>query len=322
MSSGFPFGQYFGDIGILADLQLQDRPRPFADRPPRDVEPRDLLLYLGCNILRTAHLAVTIVEVLRAMGFELNAVGGPAYCCGIVHHLNGQPEAARRYVANSLRHFAAYEPKHVLVWCPSCHEHYDDVVTREREVPFPYEHVTAFVARHLDRLRLVRRVERRVAFHHHTGHPQPDLDHASAAAVLRAIPGIEVVPVDNPAALGRHCSPKYINAVGRPAWREHVRRIAREARERGADTLATIYHSCHREICDEEASGAPEIVNWVTILADAMGLETPPDWFKAQRLRADPEATFAEVRAWAEARGLDPQRVRDALARAFPPACA
>src|SRR5712691_9471463 len=85
----FPFAKYFGEIRILADLQFQDGPKPFADAPPRDPEPKDLLLYLGCNVLRTAHLVTTVTAVLKAMGFDFNAVGGPAYCCGIIHHMNG-----------------------------------------------------------------------------------------------------------------------------------------------------------------------------------------------------------------------------------------
>ena len=161
----FPFAKYFGEIRILADLQFQDGPKPFEDAPPHDPEPKDLLLYLGCNVLRTAHLVTTVTAVLKAMGFDFNAVGGPAYCCGIIHHMNGAREASRGYTAGTLRHFAAYRPQQVIMWCPSCNEHYDDVVEREHDVTFPYEHVTAFIARHLDRVRFVKPVTRKVALH-------------------------------------------------------------------------------------------------------------------------------------------------------------
>src|SRR5437870_2411521 len=133
----FPFGKYFGEIRLLADLQFQDGAKPFEDRPPDDPEAKDLLLYLGCNVLRTAHLVSTVTAVLKAMGFDFNAVGGPAYCCGIIHHMNGAREASRGYTAGSLRHFAAYRPQQVIMWCPSCNEHYDDVVKREHDVTFP-----------------------------------------------------------------------------------------------------------------------------------------------------------------------------------------
>jgi len=92
----FPFGKYFGEIRLLADLQFQDGAKPFEDRPPDDPEAKDLLLYLGCNVLRTAHLVSTVTAVLKAMGFDFNAVGGPAYCCGIIHHMNGAREASAK----------------------------------------------------------------------------------------------------------------------------------------------------------------------------------------------------------------------------------
>ena len=321
MGSAFPFARYFGDINILAELQLQGR-SPLVQRPPRDPAPKDLLLYLGCNVLRTAHIAETAVQVLQAMGFDFNAVGGPAYCCGIIHHRAGAREASRAYTANSLRHFGAYAPTQVVMWCPSCVEHYDGVVAGEHDLGFPYEHMTAFVARHLDRIRFVNRIERTVALHYHTGHPRQDLDWSSARTVLGAIPGLRYVEIPNPAALGRHCSPAYIDAVGRPRWQGEVTRIAQAAAAAGADTLATIYHSCHREICHEEGRHPVAIVNYITLLAEAMGLETAEDWYKRHRLAADPERTFEEVRPYVEARGLDPARVREALVRAFAPACA
>lgn len=321
MATPFPFAKYFGEINLLSALQVAEADKQFADRPPRDAETKELLLYLGCNVLRTAHLAQTAVSVLKAMGFDFNTVGGPAYCCGVIHHKNGPPAAAHAYTAGSLRHVGAYEPSNVIMWCPSCNEHFDDVVSQEHDVAFPYEHYTAFVARHLDRVRFTRTITRRVAVHYHTGHPQQESDRACARAILEAIPGIEVVEVPNPASLGRHCSSTYIGRVGRPAWQAAIAGVARAAAEAGADTLGTLYHSCHRELCELQAEYPFEIVNYVTLLAEAMGLETPPDWYKAQKLRGDPEATFEEVRAVVEARGLDPQRVRDVLAKSFAPAC-
>ena len=63
------------------------------------------------------------------------------------------------------------------------------------------------------------------------------------------------------------------------------------------------------------------VINYVTLLAEAMGLPPEEDWFKRQRLAGDPTATFAEIQPWVEARGLDAERVKDVLAKSFAPAC-
>jgi len=316
----FSFAKYFGEINILADLQFMPGEKPYIDRPSAAPEPKDLLLYLGCNVLRTAHLAKTVISVLKAMGFEFNAAGGPAHCCGIVHHQNNDPKGERIVAANSMRHFAKYGAKKVLMWCPSCNEHYDEVVTKEQEVAFPYEHVSAFIARHLDRLRFVRRVEKRAAMHYHTGCAQSDLDWQSTRAILCAIPGLELIDVENPAALGRHCNPKWIGRIGRPQWQQAITGILDAARDARVDILVTLYHSCHREICHAEANYPFTIVNYISLLGEAMGIEHP-DVYKRYKLRADPDAVFNEVQAYVAANGLDPVRVREVLRKSFAPAC-
>lgn len=74
---GCPFGAF--SANRAARRRRFRRP---GSRGPR----RELLLYLGCNVLRTAHLVKTGVAVLEAMGFDFNAAGGPAHCCGMAHH--------------------------------------------------------------------------------------------------------------------------------------------------------------------------------------------------------------------------------------------
>ena len=131
MAARFPFAKYFNEIRLLAALQVPPDEKPYWDGPPTNPEQQDLLLYLGCNVLRTAHLAKTAIQVLKAMGLTFNAVGGPAYCCGIVYYNNHERKAARNYSRNSMRHFGAHGARHVIMWCPSCNEHFDDVVAKE-----------------------------------------------------------------------------------------------------------------------------------------------------------------------------------------------
>src|SRR5271165_4607041 len=253
----FPIRKLFRRHQCAGRPPVMPGEKPYIDRPSAPVEPKELLLYLGCNVLRTAHLAKTVIDVLRQMGFDFNAAGGPAHCCGIIHHINGEPAQAQTIAANSMRHFARYGAQHVLMWCPSCHEQYDEVITQQQNVAFGYEHVTSFIARHLDRIPFVRRVEKRVALHYHTGHVQADRDWQHTRAILQAIPGLDLVHIDNPAALGRHCTPRWIGRVGRPTWQRTIADILDAAKGAGCDTVASIYHSCHREICVQAPSVPP-----------------------------------------------------------------
>jgi hypothetical protein len=60
------------------------------------------------------------------------------------------------------------------------------------------------IARHLDRIPFAQWIEKRVAMHYHTGYPRSDLAWENTRRTLQAIPGIELIDIENPAALGRH----------------------------------------------------------------------------------------------------------------------
>jgi heterodisulfide reductase subunit D len=310
---------YFAEINTLASLQFMPGEQPYIDRPAAAGARKDLLLYLGCNILRTAHLARTAVDVLHAMGFDFNVAGGPAHCCGIVHHRNNDPKSARAVAAKSMQHFARYGATHLLMLCPSCNEYYDEVIAKDQEIAFSYEHVTAFIARNLDRVRFTRRIERRLALHHHAGHAQSMLDWQNVRKILRAIPGIEIIDLEIEASSGRHCSPKWIADVGLPHWQATIMRQLEAAKRARVDAVVNVYHSCQREVCGHEANFPFVIVNYLTLLGEAMGIEHA-DLYKAWKLKADPDSIFEDVRPYVEANHLDPARVRRVLSETFAPA--
>jgi hypothetical protein len=104
--------------------------------------------------------------------------------------------------------------------------------------------------------------------------------------------------------------------MGRPQWQKVIAGVLDAARDTRVDVLATPYHSCDREICQAESKYPFAIVNYISLLGEAMGIDYP-DIYKRYNPRADPDAVFDEVQAY----GLDPTRVREALRNAFAPAC-
>ena len=79
--SQFPYAQFFPAIDLLADLQLPKSKQPWIGRVPHEVEEREYVSYLGCNVLQTPPLIPTTTDVLTRMGVDVTAVGGPANCC-------------------------------------------------------------------------------------------------------------------------------------------------------------------------------------------------------------------------------------------------
>lgn len=316
--SRFPYAQYFSDINMLADMQVRRQERPWLIGVPRDPEPHQVLLWLGCNILRTTHLARTVADVFRFLEVDFATVAGMAYCCGYPQHGHGDHGPSEAMSDASVRRMAAFNPETLVIWCPSCFYFYDEVLARRHSFPFALTHVTEFLAGHLDRLvPLFRQVtHRRVALHAHTGTPQRDRDAHFARTLLEAVPGLEVVDVMQEPDLGRHCTDEVSSAIGTHRYHELLEGTARRAGDQGADTLATVYHTCQRELCRYERSPDFLVENYITLLGRALGIEYP-DQYKEYTLSRDEEAILADAAPCLRANGVDPERAWNTVQRTF-----
>lgn len=117
----YDYKRYFGEITTLHHLMTRPQDRTWRSvAPPADVEPHAIVLYLGCNVLRTPHLVRTVTAVFDRLGLDYVAVGGPTFCCGIVHHQQGDTAAGGGMGRHTIDLFQRYAPDEVVMWCPSC----------------------------------------------------------------------------------------------------------------------------------------------------------------------------------------------------------
>src|SRR2546427_12489062 len=92
----YDYKQHFGEITLTQDLTtLPDERTWRLQAPERDAEPHQIVLYLGCNVLRTSHMIRTVTAIFDRLRLEYLAVGRPSYSCGIGHHRNGDPAGSR-----------------------------------------------------------------------------------------------------------------------------------------------------------------------------------------------------------------------------------
>ena len=64
----FDYGKYFGEIKLTHDLLTKKDDRTWLLKPPRDGERHDVVLYLGCNVLRTSHMVQTATAIFDRLG--------------------------------------------------------------------------------------------------------------------------------------------------------------------------------------------------------------------------------------------------------------
>src|SRR5438067_1143148 len=128
-----------------------NEPRWYTRRPPADAR-AEVVFYMGCNIMRTPHIALSVMDLLDRLGVPFATVGGGANCCGIKQFRAGLP-AAETVARNTFDNFASLEPREVVSWCPTCEVHFTDFGATYVERDFPINHISRFLLERLDQLR-------------------------------------------------------------------------------------------------------------------------------------------------------------------------
>jgi len=304
-------------VGVIRDFHKLLVPAgrtPWVGSHTKPARTVDVVLHLGCNILRTAHLAYEVIGVFQALGINFEAVAGPQFCCGIIHQRAGDIEVARRQSRATANTFASYGSKQVVIWCPTCQLRFEELM--QKEIPrFSAIHATAFLAERTAQFSFRRNVSARVAVHGHVGKPQREMDTAAAINLLQSIPGIEVVGGLASSALDYHCAPATVAQLGTERFLAIRADLIQQAKALGADTVATIYHPCHREWC---VAGDVQLVvrNYISIVAEALGCSRRDDFQEFIKL-SDPDAIAALSRPVWETHGLSEEQAKDLAARYF-----
>jgi heterodisulfide reductase subunit D len=126
--------------------------------------------------------------------------------------------------------------------------------------------------------------------------------------ILRAIPGLEVVDLEQP-RVGYMCNS--LAPVAAYKRELHARELG-AAQAASVDCLVGIYHACHRELCAHEATLPFRIVNFLELVGEAMGVDRP-DTFKQWKMMQDVDRVLAELGDQPETVGLDVETVREVL---------
>ncbi len=272
----------------------------------------DFVFYTGCNVLKTPHIALYALDIMDALGISYEVMGGPTHCCGIQQLRAGDLATFGRVAESALDKLSQSKTKQVISWCPSCHVQFTEMTLPAAEKtrgakPFDMTPFTMFVHKHLDRLKPLLRnpVPLRIALHKHPGVRGVV---AAAADILRAVPGVEIVDLQQP-AVGLQAN----DLKPLPAHRRALQEAELAAAEAAhVDALVALYHSDHRELCAHERDFPFQILNLYEIVGLSMGLYYE-DSFKRLKLMQDADLIMADCEDMIAKHGLDRDTTRAAI---------
>ncbi len=304
-------------VRVLSKLQLPPEvlARFAPSREPRNGPP-DVVFYTGCNVLKTPHIALLCLDILDLLEVDYEVMGGVGQCCGVYQYRAGDFETNSKVAYATIDGLASVGAATVLSWCPSCQISIGEVSLPNYQLqfgakPFDLNPFLIFLAERAEQLAALmkRRVEKRIALHERPVFPGV-VD--AVKQLLSIIPGAELVEIDVP-RVGTQAN----SLAQLPKFkRELVERELRAVADAGVTTLATIYHACHREICDVGEGRSFEVVNFMELLGEGLGLDSA-DLYKRLKLARDIDDIIVETAPLIEAHRLDLDTVRDALAAEF-----
>jgi heterodisulfide reductase subunit D len=309
------------DVGVLSRLQLDGKAlERLGQRPNRAAEEPgtvpDFVFYTGCNVLKTPHIALLALDIMDELGITYRVMGGPTHCCGVVHMRAGDTEVLGRMATSTLDKLAQSKSGQVLSWCPSCYVQFTETtlptVERQRGTrPFEMTPFIRFLHGRLEDLRplLRHRVDMRVALHRHPGAAGVV---EAAEGLLRAVPGVDLVDLGQPAV-----GLQSVNLSVLPAYKRDLQlRELEAARAAQVDALAAVYHSDHRELCAHERDWPFRIVNLLEIVGASMGLHQD-DAYKRLKIMQDADAIVADCGDLMAQHDLDADTVRTVVVKSL-----
>jgi hypothetical protein len=267
-------------------------------------------------VLKTPHIALLALDVMDALGISYRVMGGPTHCCGVIQMRAGDADMSGRMGTSTVEKLAHSKSGQVLSWCPSCYVQMTETTlpTLERQRggrPFDITPFMRFLRTRLDDLKpmLCNPVPMRIALHKHPG-VAGVMD--AAADILRAIPGVELVDLHQPAV-----GLQSVNLAVLPQYKRELQLAELEAaRAAGIDALVAVYHSDHRELCAHERDWPFRIVNILEVLGASMGL-AEHDRYKELKITQDADLILAECRDMIASHAVNPDVAREVVINAM-----
>jgi hypothetical protein len=177
--------------------------------------------------------------------------------------------------------------------------------------PFEMTPFMLFLKTRFDDLRPMLRnpVPMRIALHKHPGVKGVV---EAGTALLRMVPGIEIVDLAQPAV---GLMSNALNAL--PDYKRGLQLAELEAAATAKiDALVAIYHVDHRELCAHERDWPFRIINILDIIGASMGLHHD-DHFKRLKIMQDADAIVADCKELIAAHGIDPAQAREVVVKAM-----
>jgi heterodisulfide reductase subunit D len=288
-------------VRLLASMQLPSETLKKI-LAPAEKRTADVLFYTGCNVLRTPHIVLNVMDILDALELDFDVVGGTAHCCGVYQFQEADLPTYERMGHRTFQRFGQSGASRVLTWCPTCTKNFGELEEDVEAPSFDLGHVSEFLAANLAALGArfaPDQPRRRVVIHEHQG---IGATLESMRTLLRAVPNLELIDLPQDSGFSYACGGQAAKFKEREAAIH--RALVEGAVASGADTIVTMYHSCHRSLAGAEAIYPIRVVNFTDVLAEALGRGGHPDYYRLYKEGGSMDEAVSAARKFLQGNGV------------------
>jgi len=328
----FDFAGFFDWMADCRQLLLRRDELTWMEKQKAPDRSVDVFVNMSCGTQLAPHVTLDIVGVLRALDVDFVAGAGRQFCCGKIYRTRTRVPAGEKMSQSSIDRFTGWGARTAVHGCHSCQIVYSDYVDRVESAAGPgfrNAHLSTFLEERLrelgDRVPWKHEVRRRVLVEGHGPEVSPVHDAATKASarILAMVPGVEVVGVVEPPSVGAPCKtrvpggPSVLSTLDGAERHQVLDEIEDQARRRGADTISSNAHYCHREWSKWATTGV-DVTYYVSILAEALGCANEDRYQRYWKL-GDPAKVVEETRPYWTSWGLDEAKALEVARKNFEP---
>jgi len=255
-----------------------------------------------------------MLEILEMLGIDFVAIAG--VCCGTRAQIVGKLKEADRQGLQLISVLKNFEPKQVLVYCPTCLYTIKKELTKIIDLPFQVKSVLNVIAENLDKLSFTHSINKKVAFHDPCKLGRMYGEYEAPRMILRAIPGVKLIEMSH--------SKEYSNCCGGTAWRynpdyaRHLRKIAMDdAKESGIDMLATACLICYNRFCNGAQKYPYQLIDLLELVGKALGIKYEDKLEKYINYH-DPERVIRETKEYIDVSPYSVEQMHQVLPHLLP----
>ncbi len=289
-------------VRLLASMQLPSETLKKI-LAPAERRTADVLFYTGCNVLRTPHIVLNVMDILDALELDFDVVGGTAHCCGVYQFQEADLPTYERMGHRTFQRFGQSGASQGADLVPDLHQEFRRTGEGRRGAvvrPRPYQRIPGRQPRCAEdpirgrSAKAPRGDPRASGYRGHGGeHRQAHARGAQsgAARARRRIPASPTPVAARPPS-------------SRSASRRSIAALAEGAVAAGADTIVTMYHSCHRALAGAEAVYPLKVVNFTDVIAEALGRGGHPDYYRLYKAGGAMDEAVAAARTFLTNNGV------------------